>query len=187
MAWEWVGPVATVTLGAVGIYFTYLTGDRARAHAAKLADEQLQHARTSAVEERDQQRKAETYVRCLEMAEQIGHWSQAVRPALDTTPPAPAPPLPSLQEQVSAKARLSAFGSPEVTLCWEEWEKAVGDIRHADFAIGLALGHRESRGMTGINYFEIWAELDDKMRPLERERRHLLAARIHEELTGTTT
>lgn len=98
--WEWVG---LSVLGALGMFFTWLSGKQGRDHAERLALIGNEHAARMVREERTHQRLADTYVALLDMAERVGMWAQAVRPLMDTDPPQPVPPLPDLAEQATVR------------------------------------------------------------------------------------
>ncbi|MGO9552327.1 hypothetical protein [Mycobacterium sp.] len=114
MAWEWVAPVATATLGVAGIFGTWLTGKQGRDDAKALAKDA-----------RQQQRLETTYVDLLDMAERTGQWAQMVYPMIDTNPPQPVPPLPSLAEQAHTEALVRAFGSSGVWKRMDAWRAVV--------------------------------------------------------------
>ncbi|HTX93863.1 MAG TPA: hypothetical protein VME67_02880 [Mycobacterium sp.] len=132
MAWEWVAPVATATastaVGVAGIFFTWLSGKQGRDHAETISGQQFAHARLLAKEARDQQRLESAYVALLEMAERAGQWAQLVLPMMDTNPPQPVPPLPSLDEQAHAEAFVRAFGSNDVRERMDKWEAVLRQV-----------------------------------------------------------
>jgi hypothetical protein len=180
MAWEWVAPVATASLGVVGIYFTWRTGKEGRDHAKQLAKAQQDHSERAAATARTQQRKAEAYVQILEVVEQIGNWAQNIRRVMDTIPPREIPPVPEYQDQIASKARLLAFASPEVQALWDEWDGAVHEIRVADMKI--ALGQQPN---SAFDDTEAWISLEDTLRPKEIEQRKLLAEQVSRELSAS--
>ena len=129
MAWEWVSPVATATasiaVGVAGIFFTWLSGKQGRDHAETISGQRLAHERLLASEARDQQRLETAYVNLLEMAEAAGQWVQLVMPMVDTEPPQPDPPLPTLEVHAHTEAVVRAFGSPQVRERMDSWESVV--------------------------------------------------------------
>ncbi|MBO0880021.1 MAG: hypothetical protein J2P17_06565 [Mycobacterium sp.] len=70
-----------------------------RDHAETISEQQFAHERLLAKEERDQHRLESTYVNLFLMAERAGQWAQLVLPMIDTRPPQPDRPLPSLEDQ----------------------------------------------------------------------------------------
>lgn len=180
MAWEWVAPVATASVGVCGIVFTWLTGSQGRSHAQVLAKQQQDHAERAAATARTQQRKAEAYVQVLEVVEQIGNWSQNLKPALDTDPPRELPPLAEYSHQISSKARLLAFGSPEVQALWQTWHKEISQIRVA--AVRIARAERSVSVQAQIGIDERWGNLEDHLRPAEFFARKALSDKMHDEL-----
>jgi hypothetical protein len=72
MAWEWVGPVSTATVGVAGIVGTWLTGKQGREDAKKISDATLANARLLATEARKQQRIESAYLELLETTGWIG-------------------------------------------------------------------------------------------------------------------
>jgi len=55
MAWEWVGPVSTATVGVAGIFGTWLTGKQGRDRAEEISRKTLAQERLLASEARRQQ------------------------------------------------------------------------------------------------------------------------------------
>jgi len=184
MAYEWVAPVAVASVGVTGIVVTSLTGSKARAQAAELAEKQRVQMEKAAVDERNQQRKAEAHVHCLELAEQLGHWAQMLRPWWDTYPPAELPPLPELKEQAAMQARLLAYGSENVATLWDAWNGSINDVRRAGRKLDLYDAAIRSQTITRIDQPEVIRELEDELRPRELERRKRLADKINAELAG---
>ena len=78
MAWEWVSPVATASVGMAGILGTWLTGKQGRDDAKAIASQKLGHERLLAKEDRHQQRLEKAYVNLLDMMERAGPEVNAV-------------------------------------------------------------------------------------------------------------
>src|SRR5687768_7372518 len=132
MAQEWIAPVATAPLGIAGVFFTWLTGRQGREHARDLAKAQQDHSARETALAREQDRKADAYVRALEVAEQTGNWVQSVQPFIQTDPPQELPPLPELEPQVASRARLLAFGSTGVRALWDGWEACARQVANTN-------------------------------------------------------
>jgi hypothetical protein len=179
MAWEWVAPVATATasiaVGVAGIFFTWLSGKQGRDHAETISGQQLAHERLLASEARDQQRLENAYVNLLEMAEAAGQWVQLVLPMLDTHPPQPDPPLPTLEVQAHTQAVVRAFGSPQVRERMESWERvvkqAISSVRVAHMTAYAPVEAAQAR-----------VTLEGDLRPQEHSARQALAEQISAEL-----
>lgn len=178
MACEWIGSVATATvavvIGVAGIVATFKTAKQGREHAETVLGEQLAHERKLATEARDQQRLETAYVDLLEMAEAAGQWVQLVLPMLDTDPPQPDPPLPSLEVQGHVQAVVRAFGSPKVIERMESWEAVV---REANMTVAVARMKDIPR-----EAFKARRTLDEGLRPQERSARRVLAEQISTDL-----
>ncbi len=65
MAWEWVAPVATGTVGVFGTFIAWLTGKQGRDHAETITRDQLDQTRVMQREanrhDEDKQFRAEAY------------------------------------------------------------------------------------------------------------------------------
>jgi hypothetical protein len=179
MAWEWVAPVATATasiaVGVAGIFFTWLSGKQGRDHAETVLSQQLAHERLLASEARDQQRLETAYVDLLDMAERAGQWAQMVLPMIDTHPPQPDPPLPTLEVQAHTQAVVKAFGSSQVRERLENWEsvvkKAISTVAVAHMTKDVPVEAAQAR-----------VTLERDLRPQERAAREALAEQISAEL-----
>ncbi|ORB66942.1 hypothetical protein [Mycolicibacterium tusciae] len=117
MAWDWVGPAATAAVGMAGILGTLRGGSKT-----------LAHERTLATEARQQQRLENAYVDLLDVAERTGNWTHMVYPMMDTNPPQPVPPVPSLEEQAHTVALVRAFGSALVLERMYAWRAIVREM-----------------------------------------------------------
>lgn len=184
VAWEWVAPVCTGSVGALGIVVTGLTARGGRRHAETIAEGRIKHERELAEDARTQARLGEAYVELLSIVTRVGLFADAVRPVVDTNPPASPPPLPPAEEQTRADALVMAYGSRAVGEAYEAWRKSVWDIIRADRMIGLALetNERHGQGQSGIDYMETWGRLEDELRPAQREAREALGEAIAVEL-----
>jgi hypothetical protein len=180
MAWEWVAPAATAaattTVGVAGIFFTWLSGKQGRDHAETISGQQFAHARLLAKEAREQQRLETAYIALLEMAERAGQWAQLVLPMMDTSPPQPVPPLPSLEEQAHAEAVVRAFGSNEVRERMENWEAVLRRVVSTVEQVGWeeADPRRASQRSPRLTL--------EELRPQERVARQALAEQVSAEL-----
>jgi hypothetical protein len=179
MAWEWVAPVATatasITVGVAGIFFTWLSGKQGGDHAETISGQQLAHERLLASEARDQQRLETAYVNLLEMSEAAGQWVQLVMPVVDTDPPQPDPPLPTLEVQAHTEAVVRAFGSPQVRERMDSWESVV---RKAISTV--TVGHMMASLPSEATQARLTLERD--LRPQERSARQALAEQVSAEL-----
>jgi hypothetical protein len=172
-AGDW-GNTATVAVGVGGVCFTWLTARQGREHAETVLGLQLNHERLLASEARDQQRLETAYVDLLEMAEAAGQWVQLVLPMLDTNPPRPDPPLPSLEAQGHIQAVVRAFGSPKVLERRESWEAVVRKTISTVTVARMKDVPREA--------FKARRALDEELRSEERSARRALAEQISAEL-----
>jgi len=162
MAWEWVAPIATATVGVAGIFGTWLNGSRTLTQAQSLANEG-----------RRQQRLENAYVDVLAMTETAGHWGQISYPLFDSNPPAPVPPLPTLEAQAHAEALVKAFGSEEVLALLEAWRKVIQEMLKCDRLIRMGLEHDIEK-----NPRATFMELQSQ----EREARDAIGSRVALEL-----
>jgi hypothetical protein len=108
---------------------------------------------------------------------------------MDTDPPKPVPALPSIDEQIKVRARITAYASPQVKALMGEYFTLIRQIRDADNTIVCALeDERDEAGRLQVrpgqiaDYTQTWADLNDRLRPAERIRRERLANRIADEL-----
>ncbi len=161
MAWEWVPPVATAVgvgvVGVVGLTLTWYSGKQGRDHAEKVAKDTFAHQRMLAGQERKQQRLENAYIELLDVAEQTGHWAQISYPLFDTHPPAPVPPLPTLEAQARVDALVKAFGSTEVLACADRWRTVVLKLIKEDRLIKMGLEHEVEHSPRG-RFFELQKE-----------------------------
>lgn len=136
MAWEWVAPVATASVGVAGIVGTWLTGKQGRDEAKRISGETLTHQRFLAEEARKQQRIENAYVDALTLAVRAGRWINRVHRLDEQTPPVSAPALPTREEQVRSEVLINAFGSHAVGEKLDKWSaliaKAVRARDHLD-------------------------------------------------------
>lgn len=181
MAQEWIAPVATAAVGVAGVFFTWLSGWQGRKTAEAIAQGQQDHAAQEAALAREQDRKAEAYVRILEVAEQTGNWVQSVQPLITTDPPQESPPLPELEPQVASRAVLLAFGSAEVRLLWDEWETNARKVLTSNAYLRL-LQH-EGDSETRRERQRMRLEIHEQLKPAELAARASLADKINSELS----
>ena len=180
MTWEWVGPVATATVGVAGIFGTWLTGKQGRDRAEAISRETLAQERLLANEARKQQRLENAYVDLLDMAERAGQWAQMVLPMIDTNPPQPVPAeLPSLEEQAHTVALVQTFGSDEVLERMKTWRAVVKEIITTVELIKWEEADPATRQRDGQAIARVAL---DELRPQERERREALAKQVAFEL-----
>jgi hypothetical protein len=109
---------------------------------------------------------------------------------MDTDPPREVPTLPSIDEQVHVRARVQAYGSPQVKALLDEYFALIRDIREADRTIARALedggddaGRMQVRTGHVADYMRTWTDLNNLLRPAERVRREKLVKRIADELS----
>lgn len=176
--------MATASLGVAGVFFTWLTGWQGRQAAGAIARAQQDHSAREAALARDQDRKAQAYVRILEVAEQTGNWAQSVQPLIQTDPPQDLPPLPELEPQVASRSRLLAFGSAEVRLLWDEWEASARTVLTSNAYLNLLQneGDRETRKERQ----RMQLEIHEQLKPAELAARAALADQINAELTSSS-
>ncbi|WP_084026952.1 hypothetical protein [Mycobacterium avium] len=170
MAWEWVAPVATATVGIAGIIFTWLTGKQAR-----------DDARATAWEARYQQRLEVAYLELLKMAERAGQWAQFVYPVYQSGPP-PETQLPTFEVQADTAALLKAFGSDAVQERRETWESVVRQMISAAEQVVWEEAHPSQVPPQGKSARVTIHEL----RPKEREAREALGNQVAAELKHRT-
>jgi hypothetical protein len=182
VAWEWVAPVCTTALGAFGIAVTGLTARGGRKHAENFSNARIQHEQELAEDARAQGRLGDAYVELLSIVNRSSAYADSVRPFIDTRPPAPIPPIPSLEEQSRAEALVMAYGSRAVEELFEAWRQSVWEIIRADQTIGLAQEMQAKHGQTGINESDTWRRLMEELKPAQRATRKALAEAIAVEL-----
>lgn len=194
MAWEWVAPVATASAGAVGVFFTWLSGKQGRDHAERTAREQLAQQRLLAQDARDQERLENAYLELLRMVEGLGQWVQHVYPSVDLGTPIKNPP--TVDEQARTQALVNAFGSHRVRELLNEWRKF---LRQA-ISLAVQIDSEEAQEIEGPSPENMTLEtvpgllppkpsdvqnlkaLLEKMRPDEREARQALTNQVAAEL-----
>lgn len=138
---DWIGPVATATVGIAGIFGTWFNGKQARDDAKELATQSLSHERLMAEDARKQQRLENAYIEMLEMTEKASQWAQIAYPLFDSNPPAPVPDLPSLDAQSHVEALVRAFGSDEVLDLFEAWRSVIVEMVRCDRLIKMGFEH----------------------------------------------
>jgi hypothetical protein len=176
MAWEWVAPAATGTVGAYGIFIAWLTGKQGRHHAETITRETLAHERLLAQEAREQQRLENAYVELLRMAERAGQWSQMVYPVVSSGQP-PNTPLPSLEVQADTEALVKAFGSQEVRDLLDVWRAVLKEM----ISLAEQIEYEEARPQETPSPISLRKAIYD-LRPKERETRQALADWVAVEL-----
>lgn len=181
MAWEWAPATATAAVGIVSNFFLWLGAHQARQQAAQLAKEQADRAEAVAALARVQDRRAETYVQVLQVAEQVGEWVQSLSPPIELAPP-PSPPVPEVAAQVASRARLLAFGSLEVRDLWDNWRTAVAAAQAADRRVRAARSDPMPSPEVAVLGIDARAELWELLQPAEVEARSRLAEQVHLEL-----
>lgn len=176
MAWEWVSPVAIVTAGAMGVFFTWLSGQQGRNQAERISNAQLTNDRQLAKEAREQERLENAYIQLLHTAELVGQWAESVLPKWDTDPPQPERPLPPLEEQVQTQALVAAFGSEAVRKYTRGWLTVVRAMQTAVQRIQCEEADPTRRSEENPRV------LLEKLREQEREARGALEERVAIEL-----
>ena len=176
MAWEWVSPVAIVTAGAMGVFFTWLSGQQARNHAERISNAQLANERQLAKEAREQERLENAYIQLLHTAELVGQWAESVLLMWDTDPPQPERPLPPLEEQVQTQALVAAFGSEAVRKYTRGWLTVVRAMQRTVQRIQCEEADPTRRSGENPRI------LLEKLREQERETREALEERVAIEL-----
>ena len=182
MAWEWVAPVCTSGLGALGIVATGLTARGGRRHAEATAATRAEHERELAGDTRMQARLGDAYVELLSIVNRTAHYADNVRPAIDTSPPADPPPIPSVEEQIRAETLAMAYGSARVGELFETWRQTVWKIIGSDRAIANGI-HQAYRS----GFLEEWGLLQGELRPAQKVAREALAQQIAVELRSRTS
>jgi hypothetical protein len=182
MSGQWVGAVLGAAVGgafgAFGTWMAYLTGAKTRASAEKIADSKNKHDRDLAVEQRQQQRRAEAYVEILAIAEQVGQWAGAVLPMLDEGQK--TPDLPDLAQQARVNALISAYGSSKAIVFYEAWRSAAGEVQQA--VLNFQAAERARSGSDAA--LEQRRNLDLSLREKERNARKALGDELAAELQG---
>lgn len=169
---EWVAPVATATVGLAGIAFAWLTGKQSRDSAERVARDVWAR-----------EKRADAYVRVLEVSEQVGNWAQTVRPMIDTIPPADPSPPPAYTDQLSMNARLALYGSDDVRGAWTSWFTAFDAVRGTDLVIGVMKVTESRMGQPGIESLELWNKMERELRPAEKVARLALVEAVRLEMT----
>jgi len=102
---------------------------------------------------------------------------QLVMPMVDTDPPQPDLPLPTLGVQAHTEAVVRAFGSPQLRERMESWEtivrKAISTVRVGHMMASLPREATQAR-----------LTLERDLRPQERSARQALAEQVSAELPG---
>ncbi|MET7820882.1 hypothetical protein AB0F59_30525 [Micromonospora lupini] len=174
MGWnvlQWLGP-AVITAG-VGIAALLVN----RSQALGLAREKSEHESRIAKEQRVHQQRASAYVEVLTIAERVGQWVSLVKPAINFGSP-PPPDLPDFLDQARSQALLNAYGSTAVKAKFNEWRSAVDDVTRAVEQIDFLTKNPEP----GVSRTKVWADLETRIRPREREARKLLGDQMADEL-----
>jgi hypothetical protein len=119
----WIG-LGGVVIGLVsGHLSTYLSGRRDAATQAKVRA----HEHATWLRER----RADTYVDLLELAEQMGLWLGRVHPMYTIGDGPPVPPIPTDEHQIKILARVNAYASGDVKERYLAWREAVWPAIHA--------------------------------------------------------
>ncbi len=179
MAWEWVAPVCTASVGVAGIAATFFTARQGRQHAEDVAAKKNAHDLDLVREQRQQQRRAEAYVEILTVAEQVGQWASAVVPMYDYGQKVPE--LPDLAKQARANALINAYGSSKAITFYQAWRKAADEVLQS--ATQVLLAERDGSGPRGA--LDARRDLDTSLRGREADARKLLGDELAVELNGT--
>ncbi|MGH3484749.1 MAG: hypothetical protein ACRDPQ_16140 [Nocardioidaceae bacterium] len=105
MGYEWFALAATAGLGLAGIVATFWQAKQGREQTERVANKRLDHERSMAREERQQERLDEAYLQLLRLAGRAGAWAERVKPLMENNPPQEPPPLPDIELQIEAAAR----------------------------------------------------------------------------------
>jgi hypothetical protein len=181
MAIEWLGTIAAGVVGLAGIRATYLTGKQGRQHTEQMALRAYEQQRKLAEDARRQERLGDAYVRLLVMVEHTGAWAQAVKPVVDTDPPAPDPALPSADTQIQAAAAVNAFASDGVRDALKAWRDVVMQVIKKVQLINLEESLRGQEEFRGVDFGRPRLQLE-ALRPKEAEARSLLTDRVASDL-----
>ncbi|MFG2103560.1 hypothetical protein ACGFJ5_23520 [Micromonospora echinaurantiaca] len=176
MGWnlvQWLGPA--VITAAVGIAALLVN----RSQALGLAAERSEHESRLAKEQRVHQQRASAYVEVLTIAERVGQWVSLTKPAIDFGSP-PPPALPDFLDQARSQALLNAYASTAVKTKFKEWRSTVDEVIRAVEQIEFLTENPEP----GVSRARVWADLETKFRPKEREARKLLADQMADELAN---
>jgi hypothetical protein len=123
VAWEWVAPVVTGTVGVAGIITTYLSGNRQTSTALTGAQRQVNAQAAVAREERSQRRLETAYVELQRAVDRYASWADATMP-LNSPPGYDAHPLPPPGSVVEEASALQVYWSPTVRTLVTSWAAA---------------------------------------------------------------
>jgi hypothetical protein len=176
---DWSSWLPGTLVGVLGVAGGVLIAHGGRRHDERMAKERFEHEQRSARAQWLRERRSDTYVQLLDMAERVGHWAALVRPLLQPAPP--VPPLPDLPEQARVEAYVRAYGSTQVLDRMQEWRAAVGAVRRSDFLISLDEAARGDGDESGIDVFAEWRRLPD-LRKAEQDARKALVDQVAADL-----
>lgn len=148
MAWEWVAPAATATSGAMGLFFTWLTGHQGRKHAESVAKQSASNTLAQAREAR----RAAAY---LDILTTVNSMTTAVADITAIYKDQEDPPLPDMDVQIAASAKVGLYGSPDVRDTHRKWFDCVQTLLN---------NHRElqaSRKSGSPREPELWKQQDE--------------------------
>jgi hypothetical protein len=178
MAWEWVAPVGTATVGLAGIAATYLSGRRQVSAARDVAHDQAEAALRSQREERQQRRIEGAYTVLLEVVGEGLAWldlAYGVDVDFSSKEKGKLPKLPERISNIHLNGSLNAVCSPAIRDMTLRWRGIMVSVRETgNLLIELRNG---SSTPTRVATFK---EFDERYIPLHVEGRKL-AAKIHEQ------
>jgi hypothetical protein len=210
MAWDWLSPAISGTVGVGGLFFGWLSGKQSRDQAERLAEHNNEHARLMAEqrdahtrlleddrrgfeqrmveEERRQQRLAEAYLEIMTTTIQIGY---SLRPAVTpkttaetpkTTADDSQPGVVAVREElVRATALAETFASADVNGLFESWRDLVYKVLEADVRFA-ANADTGQPGHTAIDMRLHWRRQARDLRLREADQRKALADLVATEL-----
>jgi hypothetical protein len=130
MSLAWVGTVAAAAVGAMGVFFTWLTGKQARSHVAEMSAQSLKHAERQRVREERQ----EAYFAVLRLAS-VNAYREKYERRGDTAKLQEVNELWPRSERrrlvVEADIGLEVYGSDEARQLVQEWS-ALDDPHETD-------------------------------------------------------
>jgi hypothetical protein len=203
MAWDWLSPAISGTVGVGGLFFGWLSGKQSRDQAERLARHNNEHARLMAEqrdahtrlleddrrgfeqrmveEERRQQRLAEAYLEIMTTTIQIGY---SLRPTANPegTAEDARPGVATVRvELVRATALAETFASAEVNALFESWRDLVYKVLDADVRFAANTDTPDG-GHTAIDMRLHWRRQARDLRLKEADKRKALADLVAAEL-----
>lgn len=155
MAWEWVAPVATASVGAAGVFFTWLTGTQSRRHLERLT----RRAEETARYERSVRERRDAYLAALKVCRLDLARERYARRGDDEKLAEVHKSFPKgerVRMSIEARIAVDTFGSEDARRANALWSQAVadGEVRMREVYEQLVAMVRAELGTTALDRWE---------------------------------